>query len=324
MGQLTISNCSVVTHGYDVHNDTILPSQIFNIHDVPTAYGMAIPSITQIQRKNATDVTHQSFDSLEALIKSRLAYLQINHQVNKIEFGRFRYDRYTSKAGLGLNLSNSSSEAKGETVSYHSITHEEKLFDVSMANIPRCKSSYTNDFIAAIAELPTGLSVSDEYFPGQPTWEQFFKRWGAYVVTKASGGGSFETIVDSDSLGEEFQDKNKIEAHLKIAYNTFFINNFLEIDAGKDTKDIEGLFDFLSKSTMNVIGGSTDSRNFVSSNNQREFNAWKNSLQTHPKMLTTNMVLEPITTFVKIVDPKKYPAALRNFRAYVGLGASQI
>ena len=298
-----IGNYSVVGQGYGFFTDTILPSKIFNIHHVPTAYGMAIPSIAQIHRKNTTETTLSSADTMEKLIESRLGHLHLNADVtDNLCYGLFKY---ASKAGIELSKSSSS------TQTYHSsLIHEEKMFEVFLPNVPLCKNSYTHDFIAAVDECSDGSNGCN---PGQPTWWQFFSRWGLFVITKASGGGSIEIQVDSGSL-EKSGDKGDIEAHLKAAHKMIFSKESVNVDV--EGKSVE-FGQVMSDLTLNVVGGSVESRDFGTIITREELNNWRDTLKTHPEMLTTKMSLEPITTFIQVVAPEKYDFAVKCFQKYL-------
>ena len=309
MESMMVGSYSVIGQGYGFFTDTILPSQIFNIHHVPTAYGMTIPSMAQIKRMDSSETIVKSANTMAELVENRLAYLHFNADVKR-NYGLFRY---ASKAGIELSKS-SSLEAEGK-ITYHSLIHEERLFEVFMANIPLGKDSYTHDFITAVDEMPA--KKDGICSPGQKTWTQFFNRWGPFVITKASGGGSIEVLVESGSLSADSTKNEQIKAHLKTAHNIIFSKGSTNVDFGADENKNKELRGALSYSTTNVVGGSIESRDFGIIITREEMKKWRDSLKTHPEMLTTNMFLEPITNFIKVVNPDKYPYASICLQEYL-------
>lgn len=313
--KLMIGNDPVVTQGYDIHTDSIVPSQIFNVHHVPTAYGMAIPSITQIQRQETTDIFTTSYDCQEKMVKSRLAYLHFNldFEISPLLF------RFATKAGI--DFSSKTSSSKNENVYYHTLLHEEKQFNVFLGNIPLDKNGYTNDFIAAVQDLPLPMKdksdPNEECCPGpNPKWTEFFRRWGQFVVTKASGGGSIEVALDSSSLDKESKENIDIEATLKLASNGFLNKAHVDADAGESKQKMEEMRKLMYSSTVKVTGGIMSSRG-IDPTNPDDVSKWRESVKGCPEMLTTSMTLEPMTTFIKIVDPEKFDCAVECFKKYL-------
>ena len=75
-----------------------------------------------------------------------------------------------------------------------------------------------------------------------------------------------------------------------------------------------------SQGTVNWCGGSRDlhMNDLHTITNREKMSKWKLSLGENPTMLTTEMCLEPISTVISCLDPKKGTASYNALKDLLG------
>ena len=302
------ASAAVITQGYNILTDTTLPSQIYSYEEVDTKYGIAIPAPAKLIPVNKTQEFMKSFNSKEELIKERLSQLNVSLNVDhkKLNFG--------PKAGLNLIASTSTGKdaiGGNKNVSFYV---EERIFELNMGNFMDNGIVLTADFINAVKKLPQTYDVTESQ--NRSDFEQFFNRWGHYVVTKAIGGGSVELQVNASSFTNT--DFDYIKNCLMTSVKAGFLNT--DASAGlsygsSQTVNAQKIFD---SSTTKWSGGARELHINETIKDKHKMNNWRNSLLTSPTILTTDMVLEPISTLVELADNSKSTAVYECLKDILG------
>ncbi len=195
-------------------------------------------------------------------------------------------------------LSHKRSEHSDLSESEDHFLHRERLFRLEMTNYRDKTLELSEDFVAAVEE-----DLPDRYVSGDASnrkdYEDFFDDYGHFVVTANDGGGSLAVHARTLTAGDGEESGAEAELKLEAAFNKV-ISKF--IGAGKDSAEADAsseTSDAREEQIMNaavcIKGGE---RRFwadtLKEMNGEQWNKWKESLQTNPAMLNTNMTLVPI------------------------------
>ena len=300
-------SASVIAQGYNILNDTVVPSQIFSYKEKDTKYGIAVPALAKLKPVNETQTFMFSYDSKSKLIHDRLAHLNVslNVDVNKFAF--------SSKAGFNLS-SSTDTDYSSQEISFYM---EERLFELSMGNFKSEEIVLTKDFIDAVEELPGGsFNVEDAGIRSK--FQRFFDRWGHFVVTKAIGGGTVELRVNSSLFQSQFRDINVIKGSLIASFSSGFFNTEASVEDGDEASQTLSSRQVFESTTVKWSGGARDFHDKLTISDEHKMDTWRNSIITSPTMLTTDMYLEPISTLIQLADPSKYDATYESLKDFLG------
>ena len=301
-------SAAVIAQGYNILNDSIVPSQIFSYKESDTKYGIAIPSLAQLKPVNETQTFMFSYDTKEKLIQDRLAHLNISLNVDVSKFN------FSAKAGFNLNSSTSTdAHSYSKELSFYL---EERMFELSMGNFMSNDIVLTEDFKNAVKNLPKVFNVEDAGVRSK--FEQFFDRWGHFVVTKAIGGGSVELRVNTSSFSSQLKDVNSIKGSLIASFNSGFFNTDASVDGSDGNSKTVTSKQIFDSSTVKWSGGAREFHKKRTIGDEHMMDTWRNSLITSPTMLTTDMYLEPISTLIQLVDETKCDAAYESLKDFLG------
>ena len=299
-------SAAVIAQGYNILNDSIVPSQIFLYQESDTKYGIAIPALAKLKPVNETQTFMFSYDTKEKLIQDRLAHLNVSLNVDVSKFN------FSAKAGFNLN-SSTSADAHSKELSFYL---EERMFELSMGNFMSNDIVLTEDFKNAVKNLPKEFNVEDAGVRSK--FEQFFDRWGHFVVTKAIGGGSVELRVNTSSLSSQFKDVNSIKGSLIASFNSGFFNTDASVDGSDGNSQTVTSKQIFDSSTVKWSGGAREFHKKRTIGDEHMMDTWRNSLITSPTMLTTDMYLEPISTLIQLADKTKCDAAYESLKDFLG------
>lgn len=98
------------------------------------------------------------------------------------------------------------------------------------------------------------------------------------------------------------------------SFSAGFLDADTAIEAEGDWSNTVRIKELLESSTIKLNGGSPELRQRGTLESERTMDSWKNSLMVNPVMLTTDMILEPISTFVEFADPNKKNAAYEGLK----------
>ena len=299
-------SASVIAQGYNILNDTVVPSQIFSYKEKDTKYGIAIPGLAQLKPVNETQTFMFSYDTKKKLIHDRLAHLNVslNVDVNKFAF--------SGKAGFNLS-SSTSTDSHSQEISFYM---EERLFELSMGNFKDPGIVLTKDFTDAVKELPGSFNVEDA--SGRSKFQQFFDRWGHFVVTKVIGGGAVELRINTSSFGSQFRDTNAIKGSLIASFSTGFFDTEASVEGSDESVKQLSSRQVFESTTVKWSGGAREFHKKSTVGDEHKMDIWRNSLITSPTMLTTDMYLEPISTLIQLADPSKHDAVYESLKDFLG------
>ena len=272
-----------------------MPSQIMKYKTVTTDFGVVIPTCAKFEKVLETRSFMDQFESDSEYVKSRLS--QLNVSLN-VDCGVFNM-----ATRAGLNKTNASSTS---SVTEFSFLYEERMFELKMANFKEYVKKgieFTSDFVSAVDKLPESYEKDDP--ASRSKFERFFNRFGHFIVTAAYGGGSIETNVASQQHGSDAMSFEDVKTCLSATFSGGLFNADSEVLKADSLSMKAKSKTILSQSTVNWCGGSHDLHMKDTITNQDKMSKWKLSLGENPTMLTTEMCLEPISTVISCLDPKK-------------------
>ena len=277
-----------------------MPTQIMKHETVTTDFGVVIPTCARFEKVLETRSFMDQYEDDNEYVKSRLLKLNVSFEV---ECGMFNMG---ARAGFNRK-SNTSSDS---SVTEYSFLYEERMFELKMANFNEYVKKgikFTDDFVLAVDKLPESYNKNDP--ANRSKFERFFNRFGHFIVTAAYGGGSIETKVTSQQFGGVDMSFKEVKACLSASFCGSLFSAGGEV-SGSDSLNMEAKFKtMLSKSTVHWYGGSRDLHMNDTITDWNKMSKWKLSLGENPTMLTTEMCLEPISTVISCLDPKKDTAS---------------
>ena len=288
-------------------NDKTTPSQIMEYETKPTGFGVVIPSCAKFEKVRETRSIMDQFSNDSEYVKSRLSKLNVSLN---IEHGLFNMG---ARAGLNKTQNSKSSETE------YSFLYEQRMFELKMANFKDYVNKgieFTSDFVSAVDELPETYKKDDP--ENRNAFERFFNRFGHFIVTAAYGGGSIETKVTSQQHGSDTLSFQEVKACLSASFSGGLFDAGAEV-SGSHSHDMQTKYKtMLSQSSFQWNGGSQELHTKDTITNQDKMSKWKLSLGEKPTMLTTEMCLEPISTPISCINPKKDKASYNALKDLLG------
>ena len=290
-------------------NDKSTPSQIMTYKTMPTDFGVVIPTCAKFEKVLETRSFMDQFESDSEYVQSRLS--QLNVSLN-VAYGMFKME---TRAGLNKTQNASSNSS----VTEYSFLYEERMFELKMANFKdyvKKGIEFTSDFVSAVDELPESYDKNNP--ANRSKFKRFFDRFGHFIVTAAYGGGSIEIKVTSQQHGSSTMSFEEVKACLSASFSGGLFGSDGEV-SGSDSYNMEAKYKtMLSRSTVHWYGGSRDLHMKDTITNRDKMSKWKLSLGENPTMLTTEMCLEPISTVISCLDPKKDTASYDALKDLLG------
>ena len=274
-----------------------------------TDFGVVIPTCAKFEKVLETRSFMDQFESDREYVKSRLSKLNVSLNV---ECGMFNMG---ARAGFNRTKNASSDSSMAE----YSFLYEERVFELKMANFKEYIKKgieFTSDFVSSVNELPESYDKDDP--ANASKFERFFNRFGHFIVTAAYGGGSIETKVISQQHGSDAITFEEVKACLSASFSGGLLSAGGEI-SGSDSHSMEAKSKtILSQSTVHWYGGSRNLHANDTITHPDKMSKWKLSLGENPTMLTTEMCLEPISTAISCLDPKKDTASYDALKDLLG------
>ena len=273
----------------------------------PTGFGVVIPSCAKFEKVRKTRSIMDQFSNDREYVKSRLSKLNVSLNV---EHGLFNMG---ARAGLNKTQNSKSSETE------YSFLYEQRMFELKMANFKDYVNKgiqFTSDFVSAVDELPETYKKDDP--ENRNAFERFFNRFGHFIVTSAYGGGSIEAKVTSQQRGSDTLSFQEVKACLSASFSGGLFDAGPEV-SGSHSHDLQTKYKtMLSQSSFQWNGGNQELHTKNTITNQDKMSKWKLSLGEKPTMLTTEMCLEPISTVISCLDPKKDKASYDALKDLLG------
>ena len=297
----------LIGQGFNVLNDKITPSQIMMYRTMTTDFGLVIPTCAKFEKVLETRSFMDQFESDSEYVQSRLT--QLNVSLN-VEYGMFNM---AARAGFNKTKNSKSS------VTEYSFLYEERMFELKMANFKDYVNKgieFTSDFESDVEELPESYKKDDP--ANRSKFERFFNRFGHFIVTSAYGGGSIEAKVTSQQHGSDTLSFQEVKACLSASFSGGLFDAGAEV-SGSHSHDMQTKFNtILNQCTSQWYGGRRDLHTQETITNQDKMSKWRLSLGENPTMLTTEVCLEPISTVISCLDPKKDKASYDALKDLLG------
>lgn len=206
--------------GYNLINDTLLPSCIFkkNLHEeslVQTQFGFMLPQGITLRPLFESTSYMESFANADDYAKHRLSLLSVNMKVDT--------SLLNMKPRPGFNRMAHENDAKA------SFLYEQRLFRLELSEWQdEQKASVSQGFVNDVRELPD--TFNKDHNKGE--FEDFFKTWGHFFVAAGYGGGSVDVKVSTCGLeigkrSSFFQERMSLEnifkglSHGSMGYTRF-------------------------------------------------------------------------------------------------------
>ena len=303
------SSC-VIGQGFNIRNSSLVQDQILAFELKDSKFGISIPDFSNLKPSDTTKSFMLTFQDNKSLIKDRINHLNVSLEVDP---GKCTFQKIS---GFNIDPKANKTTLPSKELSFFV---EERLFELSIENLKTGKMTVTPSFSTAVKGLPNTFDIKDA--KTRSTFEQFFAKWGHFVVKQAYGGGSIELNVDTSKLGNgngmgNGLDIDALRGALMKSFSAGFLDSDTTIEAEGNWSNTVRIKELLESSTINLNGGSQELRQRGTLESEHTMDIWKNSLMINPVMLTTDMILEPISTFVEFVDPTKKSAtydALKEF-----------
>ena len=265
-----------------------------------TDFGIVIPTCAKFEKVLETRSFMDQFEDDNEYVQSRLSKLNVSFDVEHSVF----------KMGARAGFNRKSNASSDSSVTEYSFLHEERMFELKMANFKEYIKKgieFTSDFVSAVDELPESYDKNDS--ANRSKFKRFFNRFGHFIVTAAYGGGSIETKITSQQHGSDAMSFREVKACWSASFSGGLFNAGGE-DSGSDSLNMEAKSKtMLSQSTVHWCGGSRDLHMKDTITDPDKMSKWKLSLGENPTMLSTEMCLEPISTAIWCLDPKKDTAS---------------
>ena len=302
----TVVGC-LIGEGFNILNDKCVPCGIMEYETTTTDFGVVIPTCAKFEKVLESHCLMDQSETDSEYVQSRLSKLNVSLNV--------QYGMFNMAARAGFNKKSDASSTS--SVTEYSFLYEERMFELKMANFKEYVKKgieFTTDFVSAVHELPESYDKDDS--ANRDKFERFFNRFGHFIVTAAYGGGSIETKVTSQH-GSDTMSFEEVKACLSASFSGGLFNadgvlrpDSLDMEAKSKT--------MLSKSTVRWYGGNRHLHLKDTITNQDKMLKWKSSLGVKPTMLTSEMCLEPISTVISCVDPKKDTASYDALKDLLG------
>ncbi|CAB4041517.1 sonic hedgehog, partial [Paramuricea clavata] len=279
----------LVGQGYNILTDKSVATQVMKFDVTKTQYGIAIPKCVKFEKVQQTRSSMDQFENDESYTQSRLVNLNVSLNVEQNVMAGCR---------AGCNKSNNSTSSTSE----FSFLFEQRMFEIKIGNYKESLNNgmtFTSDFESDVANLPSTYNKSEPSCRSH--FERFFNRFGHFLVSSAFGGGSVEIKCSRETIGGTSASLEEAKASLTAACEGVDV----EFNAGSSSSDDMNAKALLNRCTHSWEGGDMALQAKETIADKEKMQKWKASLLVNPMMLTSEMTLEPISTGVACVDPKK-------------------
>ena len=300
----------LIGQGYNILTDKSVAAQVIHFDDVAMKYGIAIPTCAKFEKVQQSRGFMEVFEDEKSYTQSRLKNLNVNLAVKPNIF------KMDLRAGHNMKSDSTTSSSTSE----YSFLFEQRLFELKIGNYMDDQNhgmTFTEDFKSDVEELPSKYNKRNGNCVSK--FERFFDRFGHFLVSSAYGGGSVEVKFSRQAV--EGKKTSIAEAKACLAATIDGLNvPEANLSADSSTSDSFNSKALLQRSTYTWVGGEVALQTNESIGDKERWKKWKESLEQNPMMLTSELTLEPISTAVNCVDPKKNQAtydALKDLLAPV-------
>ena len=282
----------LIGQGYNILTDKSVATQVMNF-DVMIKYGMPIPVCAKFEKVQQSRSFMEVFEDEKSYTQSRLKSLNVN--LNNVKPDIFKM---SNRAGYNKKVATSSFSK-----SQYSFVLEQRLFELKLGNYRDYLNNgmtFTKDFKSDVAKLPSKYDRNNRSCVNM--FERFFNRFGHFLVSSAYGGGSVEGKYTREVVGSAKTSLAEVKAYLAECLDAAEVGFLVGTFNGQKNPALLEHIRFLWD------GGEADLQTNGTIRDMQRLQKWKKSLSENPTMLTSEMTLEPISTAVGCIDPKKAKA----------------
>ena len=221
-----------------------------------------------------------------------------------------------AKAGFNRGRNASDHSASAEC----SFLFEHRMFELKVANFRDYMKKgirFTSDFESDVKGLPEKYDKNDP--ENRSRFRRFFDRFGHFVVSSAYGGGAFEIKIAREiPRGKDSSNLRELYASFSAMIQGGLWNPEAEVTGTDSLLSSVNSETLLNHSKMTWSGGDPNLHCNDTVTNREKMLKWRTTLLVKPAMLTTEMYLEPISTVIACVDPKKDQASYNALKDLLG------
>ncbi|XP_046850122.1 uncharacterized protein LOC124443682 [Xenia sp. Carnegie-2017] len=289
----SFQEAAFIGQGYNLVTDDVVSSQVLKLSLVDNKqFGLKIPDCAQILKSNETEVNAIHLQRNESSIKSRLSALGLN--VNMAQNILMMVQGFDVDLEFGVDLSMQSQEDDFQSSTNKRQLKEVRIAKISLNHFDSKKTAFTDGFLSAVENLPTE-NIEDENVMKE--FNDFFNRFGQFVITSAYVGGSVEFDSHYDTTKFSKQNENSVGGG---------IGAFITKNSGKRQKIVNQESIQVSKTTStHWRGGRLDLQVDGTLHSEEKFSEWRTSVAEDPVFLKNKLQLLPIYTLVGMIDGKK-------------------
>ena len=295
----------LIGRGYNILTDKPVPLSILKFSSRNTKLGIQIPTPAKIVKTNQTRFFMMKFLNKDAFFWKRKNSLNVSLNIDTTLL------KTEGRAGFSVKDETSQTSSSEE----HSFLVEQRLFQVS---IPALEGiPFSDDFSESVTDLPINfnLKLADH----RSSYENFFNKFGHFVVLEAFAGGSIvvKTSMDTSS-GRSF---DEIKKELAASFNRGIMGVFNTGISGAvdNTSTTESKGEsILDQSSVEFNGGDTELHTKATITDPKLMSQWKMSLGSNLAMLDTDLSLIPISEMVKKIDKKKGSECYKALEHFLG------
>lgn len=306
--QLNVPACYpalYIGQGFDLSKDTTTNVSPFQLTTgLKTSPVGLIPNEYECKIRDDREICFKFFDEMEEYVSERLKDMNLRYSVsqNSLSALSAAATSYATGQRWGYNLVRKNHEPTKTTLATAVV--EYRIFQITLHQQPELQ--FKPHFWEAVTDIPD-LDINDP--SSLEKWRVFFGYWGTHVVKQAFGGGSVEITFRGSILSKIYKSMKKDSILPSDEYDTTRVFQWITGDGldfvascGKDIKndflqghDVEAHFHGGDIKYQQVDLTKLGTKEEVA--NIRE--DWKESLENNPVMLETNLVLVPLSHFIR-------------------------
>ncbi|XP_046852782.1 uncharacterized protein LOC124446034 [Xenia sp. Carnegie-2017] len=279
-----------IGQGYNVVINKSVPAQVLKFSVVDNKqFGFKIPECAQIMKLNETRTTQIHTQSHESYIRSRLLNFGLNVNIAPAIL------KIAPKFDMTYSEKRQKSDS-GSSTTKKELT-EVRIAKINVGEFKSKKIAFTDAFLSVVSELPKG---NMEEKKAKQKFTDFFNRFGQFVVTSAYVGGAVEVETCDDNMKISNKDEDCADGGIDSSLpGALRFSGKHELSVNKESNQVSSI------STTQWKGGRSDLHDEGTLHSNEKFLEWKTSIANDPVFLTNELTMEPISTFVGMIDVEK-------------------
>lgn len=296
-----------IGQGFDISKDTTTNVSPFLFSSgLKTSPVGLIPNEFECKIRDDREICFKFFYTVEDYVSERLKDMNLRYSISPNSLSAMAAATAASSATghqrWGYNLIKKNQEPSKSTIATAIIDY--RVFQLTLH--PQPEIEFKPQFWDAVVDIPD-LDIKD--IKSVSAWKEFFGYWGTHVVKSAFGGGSVEITFKGNILTKIFNSMKKDFILSSDEYETSRVFQWITGDGldfvascGKEVKNdflqgygVEAHFHGGDIKFQQVDLTKLESKEVVGDIREE----WKDSLVCNPTMLDTNLVLVPLSYYVR-------------------------